>query len=81
MLVHGAEDAMLTPKIAVSLHEALLPHYRDAGSEQRLRLVIEPGMSHGWTRADNVGDLRRLIAAWFDRYLIATTVSQASASR
>jgi dienelactone hydrolase len=69
LIIHGADDAMLTPQIAVALHEALLPLYRRTNAEQRLQLTIVSGMSHGWTGAGTVDELRKSTAAWFNRYL------------
>ena len=69
LIIHGADDTMLTPKVAVTLHEALLPLYGRTGDEQRLRLTIVPGMAHGWTGAATIEELRTSIAAWFNRYL------------
>jgi dienelactone hydrolase len=69
LLVHGADDAMLTPQVATSLHGALLPYYRSAGNEPRLRLVVEPGLAHGWAGTESADDLRRAIGAWFGKFL------------
>jgi dipeptidyl aminopeptidase/acylaminoacyl peptidase len=68
LLIHGTDDTTLTPKDAVALQEALLPYYRDTGNESRLQLTLEPGVSHDWSKADNIDGLRRTIAAWFARY-------------
>jgi dipeptidyl aminopeptidase/acylaminoacyl peptidase len=68
LLIHGTDDATLTPKDAAALQEALLPYYRDTGNESRLRLTLEPGVSHDWSKADNIEGLRQTVAAWFARY-------------
>jgi dienelactone hydrolase len=70
-IIHGADDAMLPPQLAVSLRDALLPWYRQANAEQRLQLTLEPGMAHAWTRTGTVEALRSSIAAWFQTYLSA----------
>jgi predicted esterase len=69
LIVHGADDKTMAPEIALSLHAALLPHYREAGYEQRLRVVIQPGMPHRWLDAQNTEELRRLIGKWFEQHL------------
>lgn len=69
LLVHGADDAMLTPRVATSLHGSLLPYYRSTGSEQRLRLDVEPGLAHGWAGTKSADDLRRAIGEWFRKFL------------
>ena len=68
LLIHGTDDTTLTPNDAVVLREALFPYYRDTGSESRLQLILEPGMSHDWSKANNIEGLRQTIAAWFARY-------------
>jgi predicted esterase len=68
LLIHGTDDTTLTPKDAVALQEALLPYYRNTGNESRLQLTLEPGVSHDWSKADNIEGLRQTIAAWFARY-------------
>ena len=70
-IIHGAEDAMLTPRLAVSLRDALLPWYRAANAEHRLQLTVAPGMAHVWTDAGTVETLRTSIAAWFQTHLTA----------
>jgi predicted esterase len=69
LLVHGADDTMLSPQIAVSLHEALRPSYRNGTNEPRLRLVIEPHLAHSWVGTEQADGLRRSIGAWFGRFL------------
>jgi predicted esterase len=65
LILHGTDDAMLTSQSAVALRDALAPFYRTDGGEQRLRLTLVDGLSHGWADSDHVGELRRLIAQWF----------------
>lgn len=69
LIVHGAEDAMLTPSVAVTLHEALRPLYAEANASQRLQLTVVPGLAHAWVDTGNVEALRSSIAAWFHTYL------------
>lgn len=71
-IIHGAEDAMLTPQIAVALRDALLPWYRRANAEQRLQLTVTPGMAHAWTSTGTIETMRSSIAAWFQTHLTAT---------
>jgi len=69
LIIHGADDATLTPQVALTLHEALLPFYQQASSGQRIQLEIVPDLSHGWTSPGTVEKLRGAISAWFERYL------------
>lgn len=69
LIIHGADDTMLSPQIAVALHEALLPSYRSATAQQRLQLMVVPRMSHVWTGAGTVEEVRKSVAAWFNQYL------------
>jgi fermentation-respiration switch protein FrsA (DUF1100 family) len=69
LLFHGAEDAIVRPTGAVSLREALQPYYQSSGNDQRLKLVIAPGVSHGWTDPRPLRQLRASLADWFNRYL------------
>jgi hypothetical protein len=49
----------------IGLRDALEPYYRKAGSEQRLRLTLVDGLSHGWADSAHADELRRSIADWF----------------
>lgn len=69
LIMHGAEDAMLTPSVAVTLHEALQPLYAEANASKRLQLTVMPGLAHAWIDTGNVEALRSSIAAWFHTYL------------
>jgi len=69
LIVHGADDAMLTPSVAVTLREALQPLYAEADTPQRLQLTVVPGLAHAWIDTGNVETLRSSIAAWFHTYL------------
>jgi len=71
LIMHGNDDAMLTPETASSLHRTLLPLYREANAAQRLQLTVVPAMAHAWTSTGNVAALRSSIAAWFHTYLSA----------
>lgn len=66
LILHGTNDAMLTSQTAVALRDALAPYYRTAGNEQRLRLELVDGLSHGWADSAHAGELRRTIAEWFN---------------
>ncbi|WP_116810751.1 alpha/beta hydrolase family protein [Steroidobacter cummioxidans] len=71
LIVHGNDDAMLTPETANALHRTLLPLYQEANAPQRLQLTVVPAMAHAWTSTGNVEALRSSIAAWFHTYLSA----------
>jgi predicted esterase len=66
LIVHGKDDAMLTPQTAVALRDALAPYYEKAGDVQRLHLALVDGLSHGWADSAHVGELRQSIAQWFN---------------
>lgn len=69
LIIHGNDDAMLTPEVARTLHGALLPAYREALAAPRLQLLLVPGLAHGWTHPGSLEALRSSIAAWFHNYL------------
>lgn len=69
LLFHGADDTIVSPSGAVSLREALQPYYQRSGNDQRLKLVIASGVSHGWTEPRPLQQLRASAADWFNRYL------------
>jgi pimeloyl-ACP methyl ester carboxylesterase len=67
LIVQGTADATLAPQSAIDLDAALRPHYasRDV---QRLHLELSEGLSHNVTDAAGIGDLRRRIGDWFNRF-------------
>jgi len=69
LILHGADDGMLDAGLASSLHQALLPHYRAAGTEERLQLEVVPGMAHTWIDTSLLPQMRATIAEWFVRTL------------
>lgn len=69
LIIHGRDDTMLPPQIAVALHEALLPSYRSDAAQQRLQLMVVSRMPHAWTGTGTVEELRKSVAAWFNQYL------------
>ncbi|WP_157994299.1 alpha/beta hydrolase family protein [Peristeroidobacter agariperforans] len=69
LIIHGNDDAMLTPEVASTLHSALLPAYREALATEQLQLLLVPGLAHGWTSSGSQEALRSSIAAWFHNYL------------
>lgn len=71
LIIHGANDTMLTPEVAVTLHDALKPLYQEANASQRLQLTVAPGLAHAWANTGSVETLRSSIAAWFHTYLPA----------
>jgi predicted esterase len=70
LILHGTDDAMLPSQNVVALRDALAPYYRAAGSEQRLRLTLVEGLSHGWADSAHAGDLRREIGEWFKKSIL-----------
>lgn len=69
LMIHGKDDVMMTPRIAESLHAALLPLYRKTNNEARVRLEVVPGMAHAWSDAGAMEQLRSLIGDWYRRHL------------
>lgn len=68
LIMHGADDPMLSPALAVTLHTALLPLYEKTHNGRRTQLEILPAASHVWTDGGTVGTVRGLVADWFTRY-------------
>lgn len=69
LLVQGEADAVLTPRPARALHDALLPLYRKSHNAARLRLDRIPGMPHGWSAdATAAARVRQVTADWFLRH-------------
>jgi dienelactone hydrolase len=77
LIIHGKDDLMLPPQIAVALHEALLPSYQRAAAQQRLRLMLV-STPHAWTGAGTVEELRKSVAAWFNQYLGTSPTRQSA---
>jgi len=69
LIIHGNDDAMLTPEVASTLHDALVPAYREALAAESLQLLRVPGLAHDWTKPGTLEALRGSIAAWFHTYL------------
>jgi predicted esterase len=67
LILHGTTDAMLPAQNALALRDALAPFYRTAGKEQRLRVTLIDGLSHGWTDSAHADELRQTIAEWFNQ--------------
>jgi predicted esterase len=68
LIIHGNDDAMLTPEVASTLHRALVPAYQEALAARRLQLNLVPGLAHGWTSPGSLEALRGSIGAWFHNY-------------
>jgi dipeptidyl aminopeptidase/acylaminoacyl peptidase len=66
LLVHGAEDKVAPPGQASEFYTAL--RYHQIPTE----LVLYPREPHGFTERPHQVDLLERIAAWVDRYLLAT---------
>lgn len=69
LLIHGADDTMITVQGATSLRDALQPLYEKSGNAERLSLLLEPGVSHDWTEPRKIPRLRTTVADWFNRHL------------
>jgi dienelactone hydrolase len=69
LLIHGADDTVVTPQGAVALQQALAPAYRRGGDQARLAVEILPQVPHNWTDSTQLALLRGAIANWFNRYL------------
>lgn len=69
LIIHGNDDAMLTPETASTLHRALLHPYEEALAQERLQLLLVPGLAHAWTSEPSAQALRSSIAAWFHNHL------------
>jgi predicted esterase len=69
LILHGADDQMLSANRASSLHEALLLRYRAADSQDRLGLKIVPHMAHTWIDTVHLAGVRADVSAWFERHL------------
>ncbi|HEY4210976.1 MAG TPA: prolyl oligopeptidase family serine peptidase [Steroidobacteraceae bacterium] len=69
MLIHGAKDTIVKPKGASLLSQRLQPLYHQAGQDARLKLLLEPGVSHDWTQPHALADLRAAVASWFNANL------------
>ena len=67
LIVHGSDDTMLTSKDVVALRDALAPYYEKTRDEQRLRLQLVDGLSHGWADSGHAGELRRVDRAVVQR--------------
>jgi alpha-beta hydrolase superfamily lysophospholipase len=65
LILHGTDDAMLSSQSVVALRDALAPFYRATGDDERLRLTLVDGLSHGWADSARANELRRSIADWF----------------
>ncbi|MFC4311394.1 alpha/beta hydrolase family protein [Steroidobacter flavus] len=68
LIIHGNDDAMLTPEVASTLHRALQPLYYEAEAAQSLQLLLVPGMAHGWTNPGTLEAMRGAIGTWFGKY-------------
>jgi predicted esterase len=67
LLLHGADDTVISADGSLALEKSLRPLY--AGHEDRLSLVIAPGVSHHWTDPASLEQVQSRVAAWFNRYL------------
>lgn len=68
LIIHGSDEAVLTPEVASTLYQALQPAYQEARAAPSLQLLLVPGLAHGWTSPGNLEALRSSIGAWFYNY-------------
>lgn len=68
LLIHGADDVVVSPNGAIALNRALVPLYQHGGDERRLKLLIAPGVSHDWSDPATLRMLRAAVAQWFNRF-------------
>jgi fermentation-respiration switch protein FrsA (DUF1100 family) len=69
LIFHGADDALISSQTAVPLLQALQPFYQRSGNDQKLKLVIAPGVAHDWTHPPALEELQAAVADWFNRHL------------
>lgn len=62
LMLHGSEDAVVSPAGAQILYDRLKPTYRDA--PDRVELVIYPGLGHQY-----IDDMQQRSIAWLARFL------------
>src|SRR5690606_11513499 len=48
LIIHGARDEGMPPRIAVDLYESLRPPYEQASAQSRLQLTLVPDLAHVW---------------------------------
>jgi len=66
LLVQGADDSVSSAQEAEALVHALEPGY--TGKEQRINLVVLPGVTHQWIQAPGLDEVRAKVAEWLKRY-------------
>jgi dienelactone hydrolase len=69
LLVHGADDTVISSTDSALLEKSLSPLYTAPGHADRLSLVVAPGVTHSWAQSPNAGAVRRYVADWFNRFL------------
>jgi dipeptidyl aminopeptidase/acylaminoacyl peptidase len=69
LVIHGAADAVVSSQGTASLRDALQPFYGGSGNGERLKVVIAPHLSHDWTEAGALHEIRVEVADWFNQYL------------
>ncbi len=69
LIIHGKQDQMAPPELAVDLYEALRPRYEQAGVQSRLQLALVSDMAHAWIGTSAAEQLRAQISQWFRQHL------------
>ncbi len=69
LILQGEADAMLTPRPARALRDALAPLY---AGRAPLALVPIDGMPHGFAAPDDLARVREAVAGWFNAQLRTT---------
>jgi hypothetical protein len=65
-MLQGADDSVSSPQDAEALIHALAAGY--TGEEQRLKVVVLPGVTHQWAQAPGLDEVRANVAQWLNRY-------------
>jgi hypothetical protein len=76
LILHGADDEVITPGGAVALYHALGPLYHDKHDDQRLRITILPGVSHRWTEPAAIEALQTNATDWYNAFMSDSASAQ-----
>jgi hypothetical protein len=64
-MLQGADDSVSSPQDAGELVHALEPSY--TGKEQRVKVVVLPGVTHQWAQGAGLEEVRVNVAEWLNR--------------
>jgi pimeloyl-ACP methyl ester carboxylesterase len=65
LVLQGADDSVIGPSSAMTLEQALRPHYQH-DHDERLQVVVFPGVSHEWIDSAAVDAIRKRASTWFN---------------